>query len=71
MAKKELELAQVYLPAEMPEAELEAIVRDALAGSGVTDVKGMGAVMKAVMEKVKGRTDGRRVQDTIKRVLGT
>jgi uncharacterized protein YqeY len=70
-AKKELEVAQVYLPAEMPEAELETIVRDALATSGVTDAKGMGAVMKIVMEKVKGRTDGRRVQDVIKRVLGT
>jgi uncharacterized protein YqeY len=69
-AKAELALAQVYLPAEMPEAELEAVVREALAASGVTDTRNMGAVMKLVMEKVKGRTDGRRVQETIKRVLG-
>jgi uncharacterized protein YqeY len=69
-AKAELALAQVYLPAEMPEAELEAVVREALAASGVTDTRNMGAVMKLVMDKVKGRTDGRRVQETIKRVLG-
>ena len=70
-AKKELVLAQVYLPAEMTDEELDPIVRDALAQAGVTDVKGMGAVMKIVMEKVKGRTDGRRVQDAIKKALGT
>jgi uncharacterized protein YqeY len=70
-AKKELALAQVYLPAEMTDEELDPIVREALAQAGVTDVKGMGAVMKIVMEKVKGRTDGRRVQDAIRKALGT
>ena len=69
-AKKELVLAQVYLPAEMTDEELDPIVREALAQSGVTDAKGMGAVMKIVMEKVKGRTDGRRVQEAIKKALG-
>ena len=70
-AKKELVLAQVYLPAEMTDEELDPIVREALAQAGVTDAKGMGAVMKIVMEKVKGRTDGRRVQEAIKKALGT
>ena len=70
-AKKELVLAQVYLPAEMTDEELDPIVREALAQAGVTDVKGMGAVMKIVMEKVKGRTDGRRVQEAIRKALGT
>ena len=69
-AKKELVLAQVYLPAEMTDEELDPIVRAALAQSGVTDVKGMGGVMKIVMEQVKGRTDGRRVQEAIKKALG-
>jgi uncharacterized protein len=69
-ARAELAIAQVYLPAEMTDEELDPIVREALAQSGVTDVKGMGAVMKMVMEKVKGRTDGRRVQDAIRKALG-
>lgn len=69
-ARAELKVTQVYLPAEIGDAELEAIVKAALATSGVTDVKGMGAVMKLVMEKVKGQTDGRRVQEFIKRALG-
>lgn len=68
-ARKELSIAQVYLPAEIGDAELDAIVREALATTGVTDAKGMGSVMKIVMEKVKGQTDGRRVQEFIKRAL--
>ena len=69
-AKAEIAIAQVYLPAEMPQEELDALVTAALAETGVTDVKGMGQVMKVVMAKVAGRTDGRRVQDAIKRALG-
>ena len=69
-ARKELAIAQAYLPAEMADAELEAIVKAALAETGVTDVKGMGQAMKAVMAKVQGKTDGKRVQEFIKRALG-
>jgi uncharacterized protein len=69
-ARKELAIASVYLPAEMSDDDLAKIVADALAATGVTDAKGMGAVMKVVMEKVKGQTDGRRVQEFIKRALG-
>ena len=69
-AKAEIAIAQVYLPAEMPQEELDALVASALKETGVTDVKGMGQVMKVVMAKVAGRTDGRRVQDSIKKALG-
>ena len=69
-AKAEIAIAQVYLPAEMPQEELDALVKAALEETGVTDVKGMGQVMKVVMAKVAGRTDGRRVQDAIKQALG-
>lgn len=70
-ARKELVIAQAYVPAEIGDADLEAIVKDALAVTGVTDAKGMGQVMKVVMEKVKGQTDGRRVQEFIKRAQGS
>ena len=69
-AKAEIALAQVYLPAEMPQEELDALVSEALKETGVTDVKGMGQVMKIVMAKVAGRTDGKRVQEAIKKALG-
>ena len=69
-AKAEIAIAQVYLPAEMPQEELDALVTAALAETGVTDVKGMGQVMKVVMAKVAGRTDGKRVQESIRKALG-
>ena len=69
-AKAEIAIAQVYLPAEMPQEELDAIVSEALKETGVTDVKGMGQVMKVVMAKVAGRTDGKRAQEAIKKALG-
>ena len=69
-ARNELAIAQAYLPAEISDADLAQVVKDALVSTGVTDAKGMGQVMKVVMEKVKGQTDGRRVQEFIKRALG-
>jgi uncharacterized protein YqeY len=50
-----------YLPAELSDDELRAIVRDAVAESGASSPKDMGAVMKAAMPKVAGRADGKRV----------
>jgi hypothetical protein len=69
-SEKELVIAQAYLPAEMEDDALEAIVRDALTKTGVTDMKQAGAVMKVVMEQVKGQADGKRVQEFVKKVLG-
>jgi uncharacterized protein YqeY len=68
-AEKEIAIAQVYLPAEMTDAEIETLVAEAVRATGAVDAKGSGAVMKAVMEKAKGRVDGRRVQEAVKRVL--
>ena len=48
-------------PAELTDDELRAIVRDAVAESGASSPKDMGAVMKAAMPKVAGRADGKRV----------
>ncbi len=69
-AEKELLIAQVYLPAEAPDEELSALVAAAVAQTGATDMKQAGAVMKIVMEQVKGRADGKRVQEFLRRALG-
>src|SRR5690242_10688761 len=58
-AKKELVIASAYLPAELSDEAVAKIVAEAVAQSGVTDVKGMGAVMKLAMEKAQGQVDGR------------
>jgi len=71
-AERELAIAQVYLPAELADDRLEEIVREAVAKTGAPsgDAKQVGAVMKVVMEQVKGQADGRRVQEAVRRALG-
>lgn len=65
----EAELISGYLPGELSDDELRAIVEQAVADSGATSAKEMGQVMKAVMPAVDGRADGRRVSAQVKQVL--
>jgi uncharacterized protein YqeY len=67
--ESEAELIDGYLPAEMPDAELDALVRAAVEQTGASDAKDMGQVMKAVMAKVDGRADGRRVSGRVREAL--
>jgi uncharacterized protein len=57
----EANLIAGYLPAELSDADLDAIVADAVAETGASSPKDMGAVMKAAMTRVAGRADGKRV----------
>jgi uncharacterized protein YqeY len=57
----EAEMIAGYLPAELSDDELRAIVAGAVAESGAASPKDMGMVMKAAMPKVAGRADGKRV----------
>jgi uncharacterized protein YqeY len=66
----EAELIGAYLPAELSQEELEAIVEQAVRDSGAESAKDMGRVMKQVMAKVDGRADGRRVSDLVRASLG-
>jgi uncharacterized protein len=63
---REAELIAGYLPEQLSEEELEAIVGDAVAESGATSPKEMGKVMALVMPKVGGRADGKRVSAAVK-----
>jgi uncharacterized protein YqeY len=62
-------LIATYLPAEMSDEELAAIVSAAIAESGATSPKDMGAVMKAAMGKIAGRADGKRVSAIVNQSL--
>ena len=68
--RAELEIVSAYLPQQMSEDEVAKIVDEAVAESGATQPQDMGAVMKLVMPRVKGRADGklvnRIVQDRLK-----
>jgi uncharacterized protein YqeY len=65
----EAKVIAAYLPAELSDDELRAIVRDAVAESGASSPKDMGAVMKAAMPKVGGRADGKRVSALAQQAL--
>lgn len=70
-AKEHAEATMIgaYLPAELSDAELEAIVAAAVSESGASSPKDMGLVMKAAMASVDGRADGKRVSEIVKRAL--
>jgi uncharacterized protein len=63
------ELIGGYLPAELSDAELEAIVAQAVRDSGARSPKDMGQAMKRAMAAVDGRADGRRVSGFVRASL--
>ena len=65
----ELAVITTYLPAQMPDEEIEAAVRDIIAQVGATSMKDMGKVMGAAMKKLKGKADGGKVQEMVKSAL--
>ena len=65
----ELVILQSYLPAQMSEAELDAIIAEAMAATGATTVKDMGKVMGIVKGKAAGRADMGAVGARIKQKL--
>jgi uncharacterized protein YqeY len=67
---KELELLQVYMPAQLSEAELDAIIADAIAQSGAASIKDMGKAMAIVKQKAQGRADMGTVSNKLKAKLG-
>lgn len=68
VSEEEAKLAVIMtlMPAQLSEAEVEAIVKEAVAKVGGGN---MGMVMKEIMPKVKGRADGKMVSEVVKRNL--
>jgi uncharacterized protein YqeY len=67
--KAEIVLLQSYLPTQLSEAEIDALVRDAIAATGAASVKDMGKVMGAVKARAAGRADMGAVSARIKAAL--
>jgi uncharacterized protein YqeY len=66
----EAQAIEAYLPAELSDAELEALVRSGIEATGASSPRDMGRVIKHVMEAAGGRADGRRVSTKAKELLG-
>jgi uncharacterized protein len=65
----EAQLIEAYLPVELSEEELAAIVERAVRDRGAASAKDMGMVMKQVMAAVDGRADGKRVSALVRAAL--
>ena len=67
--EREAAIIEEYMPEQLSDEELRAIVGDVVAESGASSPQQMGQVMSAVMPKVKGRADGKRVSAVVKELL--
>jgi uncharacterized protein YqeY len=67
----EAKLIEGYLPEQLSDEELGELVAGAIQESGASEPKDMGNVMKALMPKVAGRADGKRVSGAVREKLGS
>ncbi len=67
--QKEIDLFRVYQPQQMDRAEIEGVVRESIAESGATCKKEIGKVMQVLMPKVKGKADGKLVNQVVLSLL--
>jgi uncharacterized protein YqeY len=65
----EIAILETFLPRQLSDAELQALVQEAVTASGAKGPKDMGAVMKALMPKVQGKAEGKRVSEAVKTAL--
>ena len=66
----EIAVLMPYLPEQLSEDEVKALVQEAISVTGATTPKDMGKVMGVLMPKVKGRADGKMVNTIVKELLG-
>ncbi len=66
---QELAIVEEFLPQQLSDAEVSQAIDDIIAQVGATSVKDVGKVMGAAMQQLKGKTDGRKVQEFVKSKL--
>jgi uncharacterized protein YqeY len=68
--RAEAELLRSYLPPQLSEEEIERVIETKMAEIGASSAKDLGPLMRAVMEEVRGRADGKLVNELVRRKLG-
>ncbi len=66
----EAAIIQEYLPAQLGEPEINKVIEQIIAQTGASSAADFGKVMPAVMKEVKGKADGKKVQELVRRRLG-
>ena len=67
---KEAKIIQEYLPKQLSEEEIVGLIRNVIQTVGASGAKDFGKVMPLVMKEVKGKADGKFVQESVKKLLG-
>ncbi len=67
--QREIEVLEAYLPQQMSREEIEAEARALIAEVGASDPRDMGRVMGPLMEKLKGRADGKLISEVVRALL--
>ena len=67
--REEIEILAEYLPKQLSVEEVESIVKEVIAEVGATSMKDMGSVMKAAKEKIGAASDGRTINEVVKKLL--
>lgn len=69
LTNSEIDILLEYLPTQLSEEEVEAIVKEVIAEVNATSMKDIGMIMKTVMPRVKGRTDGNIVNKVVRKIF--
>ncbi len=67
--EREIGIIFKYLPQQLTAGELDEIITAAITETGVSDLKDLGRLMKALMPKVKGKADGKIVNQRVREIL--
>lgn len=66
----EVEIIQAFMPAQMDDSELDAIIQEIVAATGASSMKDMGKVMAELKPKVQGKADMGKVSQKVKAAIG-
>jgi uncharacterized protein YqeY len=69
--KKELAIINEYLPKQLTSEEVESHIREVIGRVGANSAKDFGKVMPVVIKELKGKAEGKLIQETVKRLLGS
>jgi hypothetical protein len=67
--QSEMNLLKTYLPQELSDSEVESVLREIIATTGAASKKDLGKVMKEATARLKGRAEGKRIQEIVARLL--
>jgi len=68
--QEQIDVFMEYLPKQLSDDELEAIIQTIITETGATSMKDMGKIMNPAKEKIGGSADGKRINDMVKKLLG-